>query len=131
MAMDPEDWRVVCVTDGRRVYMTRNEGDTWLDITGNLSELSDRLYTLRVFRHPTSQEPIVVVGGLGVFRTVNPGHGSGWQWQEVGNNLPPALFVSLRYVPDQRLLLAGSFGRGAWTAVDALAAPSGSAASRV
>ena len=62
---------------------------------------------------------VVVVGGLGgVFRLL------GGTWSKYGLNLPSALVTDVIYVPQFDRLVAGTYGRGAWT-VDNVAASIG------
>src|SRR5262249_281749 len=75
------------------------------------------------FYDPTpGQDPgdgVVLVGGLGgVFRLLDSP--SGPYWSQYGTGLPNAVVTDLHYIPINRnqgfgdLLLAGTYGRGAW-----------------
>src|SRR5204862_8179563 len=40
LAVDPNNWNTVFAVDGSRVYLSRNAGGTWADVTGNLPSVS-------------------------------------------------------------------------------------------
>src|SRR5262249_55152886 len=62
---------------------------------------------------------ILLVGGQGgVFRTLDPSFPSPF-WNKVGENMPNAIVTSLHYDPTDNVLVAGTFGRGAWKLEDA------------
>jgi hypothetical protein len=58
---------------------------------------------------------VLLVGGLGgVFELCEPGT-PGAVWTRLGSNLPHGLVLDLRYNYKVNVLIAGVFGRGAWT----------------
>ena len=58
---------------------------------------------------------VLLVGGLGgVYRTLNP-TGNAPLWGEYGSGMPNVLVTDLHYDRTDDVLLAGTFGRGAWT----------------
>jgi hypothetical protein len=132
IAMHPEDYTRVYVTDGSAVWQgvdVGGPGETWTDITGNLDSLTGRLQSVAVFS-PTGtpgDEVVLVMGQAGVFRTRNPEAGPDAIWTEYGAGLPNAVGQDVRYYLDpdpadndqEDTLLAGTFGRGAWTIANA------------
>jgi hypothetical protein len=154
IVMDPADYHFAYVLDSsNQVWQlqftdngqpTTNGGTvpvqdaTWTNITGTLSNLASidgtiNLQALEVY-HPTSGNPVVLVGGLGgVYRGLpigpsNNGSG-GYVWNLYGAvpggaSVPNVLVTDLHYIPipadtfdygsDGDVLLAGTFGRGAW-----------------
>ncbi len=122
IGLHPEDWQTAYVTDGANVYQTTNAGTAWNTITGNLAALTGRLQKVEVFS-PTGtpgDEVVLVVGQAGVFRTRNPEAGADALWTEYGGGLPNAVGQDVRYYDGASdTLLAGTFGRGAWTVPNA------------
>ena len=49
----------------------------------------------------------------GVYATINPDANA--HWSKFGKGLPHAVVTDLRYYPDTDLLVAATYGRGAWT----------------
>ena len=89
------------------------------EITGNLGTQASELETV-VAVHPVPGLTTLVVGGLGtgsgsVFRSVGPINGSATQWQLLGSGLPNVNVHDLVYNATDDVLVAGTFGRGAWT----------------
>lgn len=123
IALAPRDWETVYVADLNRVYIGRNIGAEWYDITSNLP--SSALRTLAVIE--AGRYDLVLVGGLGgVFGKLTVGNrlDVDTPWVEIGTNLPEAIVYDLIYDVQAQLLVAGTLGRGAWTAT----LPSGAAA---
>ena len=122
IAVDPEDWTHMFVNDASGVWETTDAGDSWTDISRNIGTVNTRLRSIAYV--PTNSGGAIVVGGnLGVsrLRLNSPTN----QWSRLGTNLPNALVSDLSYEPVDDVLLAGTFGRGAWTilgAADAVAA---------
>jgi hypothetical protein len=129
IVLDPDDWQRGYVVDrNSRVFRFINAGaavSDWTNITGNLNPppgsanppLSADLRTIEVFS-PTSTpgDEVVLMGGVGgVFRTLDPFDGPNATWTEFGGGLPNAITKDLHYDPTDDVLLAGTYGRGAWT----------------
>src|SRR5262249_34890038 len=136
IVLDPDNWRRGYLVDSNnQVWRFVNAGASladWTKITGNLNPppgstnppLSNDLRTIELFT-PTaaSRDDFVLVGGFGgVFRTLNPGPDA--LWTEFGARMPNVIVSDLRYTypittpgapfPGD-VLLAGTFGRSAWT----------------
>jgi hypothetical protein len=125
IALHPEDWTRVYVTDGNAVWQGVDVGttdETWTNITGNLGALTGRLQSVSVFS-PTGtpgDEVVLVMGQAGVFRTRNPEAGANAIWTEYGAGLPNAVGQDVRYYGGTAdTLTAATFGRGAWTVTNA------------
>ena len=111
IAIDPEDWQHLFVADGSGVYETADAGASWTDLTRNLGLINTRLQSIQYV--PTPDGAVLVVGGnLGVSRLslVTPNA----PWSRFGAGLPNALVDELDYNAADDVLLAGTFGRGAW-----------------
>jgi hypothetical protein len=118
IALDPTDWHSAFVVDGDgRIYhgLTNDDGSsvTWTELTGNLYTFTRDLRAITVY-HSGSNLVLLVGGQEGVYRTLDPGDASPL-WSKFGRNLPNAPVTSLHYDPTNDVLLAGTFGRGAWT----------------
>ncbi|MBL7044120.1 MAG: pre-peptidase C-terminal domain-containing protein [Pirellulaceae bacterium] len=111
IATDPENWQHIFVADSDQVWETTDAGDTWTEITRNLGTVNSLLQALAYV--PTSGDDVILVGGnLGVSR-LRVGDPDA-QWTRLGANLPNALVNDLEYHASDDVLLAGTFGRGAW-----------------
>ncbi len=108
VAIDPNDWRLATVIDASHVYSTADAGKTWSNITNNL--VDSQLRTVEI---------MAVAGQLGILVGGNDGvrvfHlGSGDSWARAASGLPHAPVFDLHYNAIDDVLLAGTFGRGAW-----------------
>src|SRR5207248_7948755 len=103
-----------------------NAGSTWTDITGNLTSLTmdpegaEHFEAITVYNPTTAPgDEVLLVGGLGgVFRTLSPGAASP-AWTLFARNLPYNYTNDLVYNAADDVLVAGTFGRGAWTVPNA------------
>jgi hypothetical protein len=110
-----EDWRDAFITDGNAVFRTTNAGGSMTTLTGNLFTLlgseSESIYDLAYISDVA--EPFVAAGTRrGMFRMNLSNLGV---WTEWGTGVfPNVLVYSLDYDPLDKLLIAGTMGRGAW-----------------
>jgi hypothetical protein len=122
IVLDPDNWQRAYVvgTNGpgaaSQVFLTTNAGASFTNITGNLGALTSQVFTLDVV-DPTpgsvSGDEAVVVGGLGgVFVTTHPSAGAVWSLLAPG--LPDAVASDIHYDATDNVLVAATFGRGAW-----------------
>lgn len=138
IAVDPTNWQRVWVLDAQgNVWFSPNAGQTawdtdnnpvtadkfWGKISDGLSNLPGAKLSQQITVDRIGGKDVVLVGGQGgVFRKIDDG-----PWHEYGVGLPNAMVTSLdRIGGADDLLLAGTFGRGAWTLDNAgltLAAP--------
>jgi len=129
IAIDPADYRIAYVLKGDAVAVTTDAGVNWTAITDNIGSLTTELRSIALVDDSpaTAGDGIVVAGGLGgVFRRL-PAAGLGSQtWSEFGL-MPNSLVHDLDFVAVDTdgnaadgtgILLAGTFGRGAWTISD-------------
>ncbi|MBI3411511.1 MAG: hypothetical protein HY040_24550 [Planctomycetes bacterium] len=137
IALDPDNWRRVYVTDGSSVFLTEDisaVNAVWTRVSGNLSSTAlgvGNIHSIAV-ASPSStpgDEVLLIGADGGVFRCRNPRAGSSAVWTEVGANLPNAPVFDLHYVPmgasgaqnaTEDVLVAGTLGRGAWVLPHAL-----------
>lgn len=108
IVLDPNNWATAYVVDATSVYRTLDAGVTWTNVTGSLANAS-----LRTIEFLDGAAGGLFVGGLGGVYT-SPLSELG-TWSEVGDNLPNAVVMDLRYDAADDLLVAGTLGRGAWT----------------
>ncbi|MCH2118631.1 MAG: choice-of-anchor D domain-containing protein, partial [Pirellulales bacterium] len=116
--MNTEDYTNAFAITDSTIYSTRDMGDTWTDITGDLYQLIDstgvkvaRLLSLEFM--PGLNDSAVVVGtNIGVFASLlsNPDH----RWFEVGASLPNAPVWDLDFDAADDVMVVGTLGRGAW-----------------
>jgi hypothetical protein len=116
IALDPQDWRRAYVVSNNQVFFTAditNLVTNPFQVIGgggsdNLNSLTTQLRSVEV----VGSTP--VVGGLGgVFREI------GGVWSEYGQGLPNTVVRDLQCNATDDVLLAGTFGRGAWTVANA------------
>ncbi|HET9372088.1 MAG TPA: hypothetical protein VFO19_17630 [Vicinamibacterales bacterium] len=121
VVVDPADARTVYVaysgfnemgSGSGHVFRTRNGGETWEDVSGNLPDVP--VNTLLIDPDSAAPgSPRVVYAGtdIGVFRAVLDG---GATWQPFGTGMPPVIVNRLAYNASTRQLLAATYGRGMW-----------------
>jgi photosystem II stability/assembly factor-like uncharacterized protein len=128
IAVEPRNWhRAYVVDSNNHVWATFNGGKSWRNITGNLKSLTP---SLRVAAGDPSLRTVavigpksgpgsgtVLVGGFGgVFAIRHPGlWGSKAKWAKLGDGLPNVVVRDVRYDATDDIVIAGTFGRGAWT----------------
>jgi uncharacterized repeat protein (TIGR01451 family) len=124
IALDPFDPATAYVVTGSNssseVWVSTNTGGTWTKITGNLGTLGTHFRTVAVYQTSASATPVVLVGGLGtgtsgVFRTNGALNGSSTSWEVLGCGLPNVQVQQLVVNTADDILVAATFGRGAWT----------------
>lgn len=106
IVLDPGNWAVAYVADPRKVFVTRDAGATWADISGNLRSTDLRTIAFAGGR--------VFVGGqfgVSVMETSRPG-----AWRKFGPDIPNAPVFDLDYDSADDVLVAGTLGRGTWLA---------------
>jgi hypothetical protein len=134
LVMDPQDAKRVYVVDEQnRVWASFDAGATWRNLTANLPTLLAQLNvpgtslaplarTVELYRPAIKGRTVLLVGGQGgVFQLCEPGT-AGAVWTRLGTNLPHGLVLDLRYNYKANVLIAGVFGRGAWTLTNFFAA---------
>jgi hypothetical protein len=138
IAIDPDDYHIAYVLDSQnQVWQFSLYTGAWTPITGNLTNVAtvlvdpaqpslggnENLASLELFDPTPGSVPgdcIVLVGGLGgVYRRIPSG--SGFTWTRFGAGMSNAVVSDLHYIPPNPnnpsrgdILLAGTFGRGAW-----------------
>jgi len=116
--IDPDDWsRGYVLTSGGTVWSFVNSGASvgdWTDVTGDLADFSGDIRDVELFTDTAAPgDDILLVSGFGgVFRTLDPSPTS--QWSEYGANLPNVVATDLIYDEVDDVLMAGTYGRGAW-----------------
>jgi hypothetical protein len=120
IAIDPDDSQDAFVVDDQTVYMTTNAGGGWTDVTGDLATLDPGdLWAIEFLDHGTDglggglmNDAIAVGGDNGVFVAEGPAFND---WEPLGTGLPNAIVNRLEFDRADRILLASTLGRGAWT----------------
>jgi hypothetical protein len=88
------------------IWTSTNSGDNWTSISGNLPALPVNAIEV----DPEDANVIYVGTDLGVWRTED----GGTSWLPYGQGLPNGVVADLRIQKAQRLLRAGTYGRGLW-----------------
>ena len=94
-----------------KVYKTTDMGTSWFSINGNLpdSPVNDVVIYTEDVTHPNTY---FVATDIGVFLTQD----NGANWLELLNNLPNTVILHLDYSPVNKMLRAGTHGRGVYEA---------------
>ncbi len=93
------------------VFRTADGGGTWTDITVDLPDTAVNAIAVNVVGGTTQ---IWVGTNRGVYASTDLGA----SWSTFGDELPNATVTSLEYVASSNILLAGTYGRGAWEILD-------------
>ena len=135
----PDDWKQVFVVTEDAIWHGKltepapadgNVDYQWTNLTGNLNNLTRTLKTIEIVQKDKGtlndaddDTFVMLVGGLGgVFKTeldldtlgsANP------VWTEYGAGLPNQIVTDLHYDTTDKLLLAGTLGRGVWVVENA------------
>jgi len=113
IALDPNDWQHAFVASSSGVWETTDAGGTWTNRTGNLS--NNLIQTIEYAEQGAVDA--ILVGGLGgVSRMITNDPGD---WHEYGRFLPNAVVYDLDFNLADNVLVAGTFGRGAWKVTNA------------
>lgn len=116
IAVSPLDWSMAYVADATGVFVTRDAGASWTNVTSGLVDAS--LRSLAVVPLGPNLD-FVFAGGLGGVRVALISRRSGgplFGWLRFGTNLPTAPVWDLDYDAEQRRLTVATLGRGAWQA---------------
>ena len=112
IVIKPNDSETAYVIDENLVFQTTDEGNSWTDITGNLGTLNPG--ELRSVAYiPNDNNDIVAIGTeFGVYLAPGPNFNN---WSALGTNLPRVSVYELVYDEQDKILLAATLGRGAWS----------------
>ena len=111
----PNDENIAVITfsgfSTNKVYKTTDGGNSWYSIHGNLpdSPVNDALIYTEDTNHPNTY---FVATDVGVFLTQDDGA----NWVELPNNLPNTVILHLDYSKINKMLRAGTHGRGVYEA---------------
>jgi photosystem II stability/assembly factor-like uncharacterized protein len=112
IAVPPDDAQTAYVIDPVDVHRTANAGASWSKITGNLPTLGPAVLRSIAFCSGIGGGALVVGTNTGVFVASGPAFST---WTRLGSGLPNAPVFRLQYSEMDRILLAATLGRGAWT----------------
>jgi hypothetical protein len=112
LAGDPLNPSTAAVIDILTVFLTRDAGSTWTNITGNLQTLGPGQLRSIAFVSNASGDAVVVGANNGVFVALaSTGYAL---WDRLGSGFPNAQVYHLDYNSLDDILIAGTLGRGAW-----------------
>lgn len=110
---DPTDPLTAYVTvsgfGSGHVFQTKDQGISWIDISGNLPDIPAN----DILVDPDLPGTLYVATDLGVFMTFNGGGGN-LLWTPLGDGLPYTIATGLQLHRATRTLRVGTFGRGMW-----------------
>ena len=115
IATNPNNYKDVYVSDiNNKIWRTSDEGMTWVDLTSNLPHLTALVTTIEIVAPDRkSCEPTLFAGGFGVFRLTQNSKTNG-RWIPIDHNVKPAAVLDLHHDHTDKVLVAGTQGRGAW-----------------
>jgi len=111
IVVTPNDPQTAFVADLSRIFRTKDAGTTWTDVSGNLAKLVPGNLHSITFSSETAQGALVVSSDNGIFTASGPDFST---WRRLGTGLPQAPVYQVEYSAKDRILLAGTLGRGAW-----------------
>jgi hypothetical protein len=111
IAIPPAAPQTAFAIDAVKVFLTTNAGATWNDLTDNLLALGGVVLRSVAYCEDLNGGSVVVGTNAGVFAAAGPG----FNWSSLGSGLPTVPVLRLRYSSANRVLLAATQGRGAWT----------------
>lgn len=111
IAIMPDNPQAAFAIDELKMFRTTNAGGAWSDITNNLAALGATVLRAVAYCADLNGGSVVVGTNSGVFAASSPFT----TWARLGTELPAVPVMRLRYSDADRLLLAGTLGRGAWT----------------
>ncbi len=95
-------------TSGKHVFRSYDDGNNWMDITGNLPNCAAN--DIIVHYYSEYNKEYFVATDKGVYRT----DADNIQWQKFGTNLPNSPALSLDYNRLESKLRVATFGRSVW-----------------
>src|SRR5262249_89287 len=112
MVINQNDPNTLFVVDNTNVYVTKDGGGKWTNITGNLLSLAPGALRSVAHIQNATGEAVAVGANNGVFVALA---NSGFRiWNPLRRAFPTALAYDLEYVRSRDLLVAGTLGRGTW-----------------
>lgn len=117
LAIDPADGAHAFVVDAANVYRTTNAGVTWTNVTDDLvADLESSVLRSVTFANTPHGKAVVVGANRGVY--IAPASEGYEEWSRLGEGMPTAPVLDVRYDPVGDRLTAGTLGRGVWTLND-------------
>jgi hypothetical protein len=111
VAMDPTNSARVWAIDDDQVFRSINSGTTWIDVTGNLPSISSFDFRTIEFIPEDGTDRVALGTRSGVYFA----DADDDVWSRFGIFLPDVLVFDLRFIDDERRLIAGTLGRGVWS----------------
>jgi photosystem II stability/assembly factor-like uncharacterized protein len=116
IVIDPADAGAIYLTNTTQVFRTTDGGTTWTDISGNIQSfqpisLRGIEYVPRANGSGTN-DALVVSAFNGIYVAYES---SGFtEWSRLGANMPNVPILDLHFSEADRVIVAGTLGRGAW-----------------
>ncbi len=87
------------------LHMSSDNGDTWIDISGDLPEIPINHIEL------IGNDTLFIATDVGVYFSENQGE----NWLRIGNNMPLIPVFDIEIEPTEKRLVAGTFARSIWS----------------
>lgn len=111
VAIAIHDERIAYAIDATHVYRTLDAGTTWDEVTNDVLDLGGSVLHSVVYCPDLDGGSVVLGTNAGILSASAPA----FAWSRVGTGLPTVPVLRLKYSAVDRVLLAGTLGRGAWT----------------
>jgi len=115
--LDPNDWMTAYVSTVSGVFQTIDAGNSWTDITGDLSGFGAGVNWTLEFVEGVDDDILLVGTGVGVFQAL--GADGFTDWEQTGSDLPTVIVMDMEYDAVADIVAVGTLGRGAWTVSNA------------
>ncbi|MDO1449179.1 sialidase family protein [Rhodocytophaga aerolata] len=100
------------VISTNRVYQTTDAGVMWSDITGNLATYIPGNLRSVAYSNYSNEGALIIGSDIGIFIAMGPDFSL---WNKLGKTFPRVPVLSLEYDHADRILVAGTLGRGAFS----------------
>jgi PQQ-like domain len=111
IALNPRNGNNAFVITPTQVFQTSNAGDSWANVTGDMSTSQSGLHSI-AYSTANAQGILAVGSDNGVLISNGP---SFTHWIPLGIGLPNAPVYHVEYSETDGVFLVGTLGRGAWT----------------
>ena len=111
IAVHPTNSQTAYTIEPTKIFQTTDGGEHWTNVTGNLTRFGPVVLRSIEYASNVNGGTILVGTNSGVFAATGPDFSN---WNRLGSGLPTVPVYRLHYSAADKLLTAGTLGRGAW-----------------